>query len=103
MTKKPAFIIALVLILLIVLMQVSLWRGANSIPGTVTLSHQISAITQTNKKLQMRNQKVYAEIVALRHNAGATEAKAREELGFVKPGEIFYRVVPNKTVKEPQS
>lgn len=92
--NRTTLSIAAVLLVLIVLMQISLWHGDSSIIGSVSLSHQINKIQVENQKLQKRNQGVYSQIMELRSNAGATEARAREELGLVKPGEIFYRVVP---------
>lgn len=49
-----------------------------------------------NAKLKDRNQQMYAEIDDLKAGGEAIEEKARNELGLVKPGETFYRIVSEK-------
>lgn len=100
MLNRGALFIIAILIVLMVLLQISLWHGESSIPGSIVLKHQIQKITVENDKLMARNQKVYADIQSLRSNSEATEARAREELGLVKPGEIFYRISSRNTKEE---
>jgi cell division protein FtsB len=49
--------------------------------------------TEENAKLQQRNQSVGADVLDLKHGDQAVEARARTELGLIKPGETFYQVV----------
>lgn len=79
------------LIILIILLQSTLWLGHSSIFAAYQVQKQVDAQIQENKILQARNQDLLTQIQALKNNAEATEAKAREDLGFVKPGEIYYR------------
>lgn len=46
-----------------------------------------------NEELQERNDKMFAEIDDLRQGLDAIEERARNELGLVKDGETFYRIV----------
>lgn len=46
-----------------------------------------------NGELQDRNNKMFAEIEDLRQGLDAIEERARNELGLVKEGETFYRIV----------
>ena len=44
--------------------------------------------------MQARNQEMYAEIDDLHRGVEAIEERARNELGMIKPGETFFRIVP---------
>jgi len=79
------------LIILIIWLQSSLWLGHSSIFAAYQVSKEVEAQTQENQILEARNQDLFNQIQALKNNAEATEAKAREDLGLVKPGEIYYR------------
>ena len=72
------------LICLLSLLQYRLWQGDNNFSEYVVLQTQIAAQEQSNDKLVARNQILKEEII---------EERARNELGMVKEGETFYRVV----------
>ena len=44
-------------------------------------------------QLRKRNDKLAADVEDLKQGSEAIEERARSELGLVKPGETFYRVV----------
>ena len=46
-----------------------------------------------NQRLEQRNQALAADVIDLKHGEQAVEARARNELGLIKPGETFYQVV----------
>jgi cell division protein FtsB len=46
-----------------------------------------------NQRLRQRNQALAADVTDLKHGEQAVEARARAELGLIKPGETFYQVV----------
>jgi cell division protein FtsB len=54
----------------------------------VKMQGEIADLSERNKKLAAENQKLSREIEALRTDPQALERAAREELGFIKPGEI---------------
>jgi cell division protein FtsB len=56
------------------------------------LAQQLQEQQQRFEQLKQRNLKMTAEVLALRANPAAFEARARSELGLVKDGEIFYLV-----------
>jgi cell division protein FtsB len=56
------------------------------------LAEQLQQQQSRFDELQQRNLKMTAEVLALRADPAAFEAKARSELGLVKDGEIFYLV-----------
>jgi len=46
-----------------------------------------------NAQLLARNDALAAEVADLKQGEAALEERARNELGMIKPGEVFYRVV----------
>ncbi|MBO2608477.1 cell division protein FtsB [Shewanella algae] len=87
--KRLLFVIALLLGLL----QYRLWLGENSLPEYFHLEQQIAAQNDSNARLEERNQVLKEEIRDLRSGTEALEERARNELGLIKEGETFYRVV----------
>ena len=81
------FVIALTL--LFGWLQYTLWFGKNGVSDYYTVEVQ----QQVNSKLQARNNEMFAEIDDLRQGLDAIEERARHELGLVKDGETFYRIV----------
>ncbi len=85
------FVIAL--IVLLGSLQFRLWTGDNSLPEYFALQKQIAVQQEGNNKLNERNQVLKEEIIDLKSATEAIEERARNELGMVKEGETFYRVV----------
>ncbi|GIU50187.1 MULTISPECIES: cell division protein FtsB [Shewanella] len=85
----------LLLIILVGLLQYRLWLGENNLSQYMNLQKQIASQQESNNKLIARNQVLIAEIVDLKSGTEAIEERARNELGMVKEGETFYRVVGN--------
>lgn len=81
------------LLCLLSLLQYRLWLGDNNLSEYVVLQGQIAAQEQSNGKLIARNQILKEEINDLKSGTQAIEERARNELGMVKEGETFYRVV----------
>lgn len=52
------------------------------------LERQISSLSDRNARLELENRGLVREIEGLRKDPKALERAAREELGFVKPGEL---------------
>ncbi|HHP0490018.1 TPA: cell division protein FtsB [Vibrio harveyi] len=85
------FVIALTL--LFGWLQYILWFGKNGVSDYYTVEDEIEVQQQVNSKLQARNNEMFAEIDDLRQGLDAIEERARHELGLVKDGETFYRIV----------
>ena len=85
--------IALILILLLIGLQLKLWTGSGSMREVDTLRVAVKKQNDENAKLLQRNQAVGADVLDLKHGDQAVEARARTELGLIKPGEVFYQVV----------
>lgn len=86
-------VFALVLLLLTLLLQIKLWEGEGSWTETQALRKQVEAQRVENARLKARNDALSAEVADLKSGETAIEERARSELGMVKPGETFYRVV----------
>jgi cell division protein FtsB len=86
-------IFTIALVLLFALLQYTLWIGKNGIADYRKVSDEIAIQDKTNADLKARNAQMYAEIDDLRQGLDAIEERARNELGMVKDGETFYRIV----------
>ncbi len=82
-----------ILIVLLGLLQYKLWVGDGSLSELWYRKQKISAQEMNNTALRQRNQQLEAEVRDLKEGLAAAEERAREELGMVKRGEVFYLVV----------
>ena len=82
-----------VLLLLFVLLQYAMWAGKNSVLYMLILDSTLTELTEQNKKLRMRNDRLHAEVIDIKSRLSAIEAHARSELGLIKPGETFFQII----------
>jgi cell division protein FtsB len=59
------------------------------------LQEEIVIQQSVNAELSKRNAEMFAEIDDLKQGLDAIEERARHELGMVKEGETFYRIIDN--------
>jgi|TARA_B110000093_G_C12888121_1_gene374889 cell division protein FtsB len=85
-------VIGLLMVMLLVL-QYRLWVGEGSLAETHSLSLKVAEQKEKNRLMQQGSEQLAAEVKALKTGLDEVEARAREELGMVKPGETFYLVV----------
>ena len=85
--------IALILVVILIGLQLKLWSGSGSMRDVDALRASVKKQADENARLVQRNQAVGADVVDLKHGDQAVEARARTELGLIKPGEVFYQVV----------
>jgi len=90
--------LAITLTVLLGYLQSRLWFGMGSIPAVETLQGKVAAQIQQNMEFQQRNDALVAEVADLKTGDVAIEERARGELGMIKPGEVFYRVVDKEGV-----
>lgn len=93
--------VALVLILVLIALQVKLWSGTGGVHGVETLRAAVKKQGEDNDRLTQRNQALGADVSDLKHGEQAVEARARAELGLIKPGETFYQVVEKPGAAQP--
>jgi cell division protein FtsB len=90
-----------VLALLLLVLQSKFWLGAGGWREARELQESVSAQREENARLQQRNDALSAEVEDLKSGETAVEERARSELGMIKPGETFYRVVEPHAVRAP--
>ncbi len=82
-----------ILVLLFVLLQYAIWAGKNSVLDVFALNATLNELTEENKKLRKRNDRLHAEVIDIKNRLSAIEAHARSELGLIKPGETFFQII----------
>ena len=87
-------IIAAVLVVALIGLQARLWHGAGSAAELRQLREQAQLQIAENDELRMRNDEVRNDVKDMKEGLDAVEERARNELGLIKPGETFYRIVP---------
>lgn len=88
----------LVLAVLLAWLQYRFWFGPGNSGEVMTLEAQVEHQKRDNDGLQQRNDALAAEVQDLKEGQAAIEERARSELGMIKPGEKFYRVVEDAPV-----
>lgn len=88
--------IGLLLIALLVALQTRLWFGKNSVSDFKEMRSQIQILEKQNANLRQRNQLLEADIEDLQIGIDSMEERARNELGLIKEGETFYRILPKQ-------
>jgi cell division protein FtsB len=91
--KRGWFIALLAFALLLAGLQAKLWWGDGGWGEAQALRRTVAEQKAENARLQQRNDALAAEVEDLKSGEAAVEERARSELGMVKPGETFYRVV----------
>lgn len=81
------------LLLAVVALQAKLWWGEGGLGEARDLEQLVGDQRAENARLQHRNDALSAEVEDLKSGEAAVEDRARSELGMIKPGETFYRVV----------
>ena len=93
MRVRPLFLLLALLALLLAFLQYKLWLGSGGQREGAALRAQVARQEAENLKLEQRNEALKAEVEDLKSGEAAVEERARSELGMVKPGETFYRVI----------
>lgn len=85
--------LGVVFLLVLCALQSRLWHGAGSFAEWQLLQDQISRQQQENDRLRERNALMKMDVEDLRSGLDGIEERARHELGLVKKGEVFYRII----------
>ncbi len=94
--------LSLALVALIVLLQYPLWLGKGGWLRVWESDRQLQQQKEGNKKLEMRNAGLDAEVRDLKQGYDAIEERARFELGMVRQDEVFVQL-PEQTAAEKNS
>ncbi len=73
-----------------------LWTGENGILDYVNLGRDIAEAEARNDRLASRNQRLVEDVVDLKSRDEAVEELARNRLGMIRDGELFYQVIERR-------
>jgi cell division protein FtsB len=81
-----------VLAIVLVALQAQLWLGRGSIRAVADLERKVQEQKLSNDKARLVNEQLNAEINDLKEGLNMVEERARNELGMVKPNEIYVQI-----------
>ena len=90
MTIRP--LIPLALVLLLILLQYSIWTGRGSVGQVADLEKNLVTLRAQNQQTEADIARLRSEIQDLQEGVSIVEEKARYEMGLVKPNEIFVQI-----------
>ena len=94
--------LSVALVALLVVLQYPLWIGRGGWLRVWDVDRQLQLQKESNRKLEVRNAGLDAEVRDLKQGYDAIEELARFELGMIKQDEIFVQL-PEKTPTESSS
>ena len=77
---------------LLVILHAQLWFGRGSLPAVARMTQQLAEQNQSNQQAKLANERLAAEVRDLKEGLEMVEEKARQELGMVKPNEIYVQI-----------
>ena len=83
----PALLVGLLLML-----HAQLWLGRGSVPRVAEMKRELAAQLQANDRARQRNDQIASEVRDLQEGLDMVEELARQDLGMVRPNEIFVQV-----------
>jgi cell division protein FtsB len=78
---------------LLLLLQYRLWFADGGLAEANRLGQQLAEAENENASLTARNDRLTKEVLALQGGNDAVEKNARENLGLIKEGEVYYQFV----------
>ena len=86
-------VVIAILLLVTIYLQYSLWFGRGGIRDVNKLAQAVEAQRDEIANLQDRNRALHAEVMDLKQGLEAIEERARSEMGMIKDGEVFFRLI----------
>ena len=83
-----------ILLLVLLALQYRLWVGEGSLAEVAVLKRQLALQAAELEDLRERNATLQAEVEDLKGGLEAIEARARSELGLIRPGETYFQLLP---------
>ncbi|MGL9769177.1 MAG: cell division protein FtsB [Sodalis sp. (in: enterobacteria)] len=83
----------LLLLVLLGWLEYSLWLSKNGVYDLARIKSDIAVQQSNNAELKARNNQLFAEIDDLNGGQEVIEERSRNELGMIKSGETFYRLL----------
>ena len=91
---------ALGLVLLLALLQYRLWLAEGSLAELHRLDEQLHKQEALNLELRVRNELLEQEVLELQQGLETVEERARQDLGMIREGEVYYQVVEEQSESE---
>lgn len=85
------------LVVLLGVLQYRLWIAEGSLAEKHRLQRQVEQQQIFNRELEARNAVLEREVLDLQTGNDGLEQRAREQLGLVREGEMFYQFVPESS------
>ncbi|GAB3270004.1 cell division protein FtsB [Parahaliea aestuarii] len=82
-----------VLVFLLLVLQYRLWIAEGSLAEKHRLESQVVEQSAINEELRARNAVLEREVLELQSGNRSVEQRAREQLGLIREGEVFYQFV----------
>lgn len=86
-------IINTLLLMVLLTWQFALWAGDKNVFDLYHQNKKITALGTEITQLRQRNEQILAQVLDLKSGGQAVETIARQELGYVRDGEIFYQII----------
>ena len=85
-------LVPIVLIALLAIIQAQLWLGKGGVPSVAELERELQQQKTANEEARLQIEQLHAEVNDLKEGLNMVEERARQELGMVKPNEIFVQI-----------
>lgn len=92
--------LASVLFLLLIVLQLQLWFSTYGVFQLWSMRNMVDQQVEKNNQAEARNEKLHAEVQELKKGQEALEERARSQLGLIREGETFYRIIPEQKDKQ---
>ena len=79
---------------IVLALQYALWFGKSNAVDLIHLGRSVLQLETENLSLRERNNRLHAEVNEIKNRVEVIEARAREHLGLIMPGETYFQVVP---------
>jgi len=92
-----------VALILLAGLQYRLWFAPGSLAEQKRLEHLLEDQSEINRTLRDRNSVIEREVHDLQNGNLGLEQRAREQLGLIKEGEVFYHIVERPAAEPNQA
>ena len=80
------------LLILLLVLHAQLWLGRGSVAKVGQMKQELADLERSNRQAQQTNAQIANEVNDLQEGLDMVEELARQDLGMVKPNEIFVQV-----------
>ncbi|VWX62673.1 Cell division protein FtsB [Burkholderiales bacterium 8X] len=85
-------VVPVILVLLLLILQWQLWAGRGSVRQVAQQKEALARQKEINTKAAIENDRLTSEVNDLKEGLEMVEERARQELGMVKPNEVFVQI-----------